>query len=122
MFDRPPAAVSTWTFASPTLPAGVATVTVVEVNETIVAGVLPKKTRTEFVKFVPVITVEVLPAVVPFVTDRLAMTGGSIVAVTSWERSTFCVVVYDGEVHSAEKQSRLIAEKEFELAVPAKNP
>jgi len=83
MFDRPPAAVSTCTFASPTLPAGVVTVTVVEVKETIVAGVLPKRTRTALVRFVPVITVEVLPAVVPFVTERLEITGGSIVAVIS---------------------------------------
>jgi hypothetical protein len=82
MFDRPPADVSTCTFASPTLPAGVVTVTDVEVKDVIVAGVLPKKTRTVFVKFVPVITVAVLPAVVPFVTDRLDITGGLTVTLT----------------------------------------
>ena len=57
MFERPPPAVSTWTFASPTVPAGVVTVTEVEVKEVIVAGEFPNKTRTVFVKLVPEIKI-----------------------------------------------------------------
>ena len=89
MFERPPPAVSTWTFTSPTVPAGVVTVTEVEVNEVMVAGELPNKTRTVLVKLVPEITVEVLPAVVPFVTDKLVMTGGLTATLTSCDKSTF---------------------------------
>lgn len=92
VFDRPPAEVSTCTFTFPTEPAGVVTVTDVEVNEVMVAGELPKSTRTVFVKFVPVITVVVLPAVDPFVTDKLVISGGLTSWLTFCDRSTFCVL------------------------------
>jgi len=81
--DKPPAAVSTWMFTSPTDPAGVVTVTEVDVNDEIVAAVLPKRTRTVLVKFVPVITVDVFPLVVPFVTDKLVISGGFTIVLTS---------------------------------------
>ena len=68
--------------------------TEVEVNEVIVAGEFPNKTRTVFVKLVPEITVDVLPAVVPFVTDKLVITGGLTATLTSCDKSTFWVLAY----------------------------
>jgi hypothetical protein len=72
---------------------GVVTVTEVEVNEVIVAGEFPNKTRTVLVKLVPEITVDVLPEVVPFVTDKLVITGGLTATLTFCDKSTFCVSV-----------------------------
>ena len=61
------------------------TVTEVEVNE---VGDVPNKTLTVFVRFVPEMTVVVLPAVVPFVTDKLVITGALTFVLTFCEIST----------------------------------
>ena len=86
----PPAAVSTLISTLPTVPAGEVTVTEVELLAVIVAGEVPKRTRTVFVKLVPPITMEVVPpAVVPFGIEIDVILGGGTKTLTSWERSTF---------------------------------
>ena len=58
--------------------------TEVDVFPVIVAGWVPKRTRTVFVRFVPEITIEdVPPAIVPFVIERLVIFGAGTAALTS---------------------------------------